>query len=805
MTLAYLLWQYLFTKDEAFQEERDMSIKKNLPKLTPLLTEPGALAKEYKSRIDDFERIRVHPKNEQTYIEEGWSHDRKLKKLVRLKKVKKSDEILENRFWCLLYKMGYSEINQGRNFKIRYKRKGVEDGEKQIDIFAKDDETVVIAECKSSEDLKKRSLQLEIAEFSLLQKPLADSIKKYYRFNFKPKILWLFITENIIWSQVDRDRAKSENIRIITDREYKYFKQIVDHLGPAAKYQFLAEYFQGQSIPEMRDKKIPAIRGKLGGKIFYCFVTSPKQLLKISFVNHRDLLDPEGYPTYQRLIKRNRLSQIGNFLINGGFFPTNLLINFSKEVNFEASFKDEENNIHFGYLYLPDEYKSAWIIDGQHRLYAYSRLDDKFMNQNLMVLAFEKLPREEEANLFVTINHEQKSVSRKLLDDLEADLKWKSEKPNEKIGAISSRLCHLLNSEIGGPFYSRFTTPGIRATEKVCLTVPEIKGGIKLARLVGQAIMKMKVFDPGPLWGSSDDETLKRAHKALSYYFSIIREANQERWEKGGSGYLCTNPAIRGYLRLLAEIIKYIESETKLDAKELSVDDLIERVKKYLTPILPFVSSTNDIDFASQFKVKHGSGGPKEYFHRLCKIVREYYPNFSPSDHDEWEFAQSEVQRNLADNRIKDIERSIRKYLFDKFKDIYGDDYFERGVTNKDMKTQAYNKSLDDEKEKRAPIEAYLDFIDLKKIVEQRNNWNIFKELFNISLPGVKGEAKNLAWMDRFNKLRRIPAHPYEHRYYRKEDFSFLEYLEKEINRRLQKIKDIKQPLGKQLEITLPY
>jgi DGQHR domain-containing protein len=773
-----------------------MKKAKTIPNLHPLLTDPPSLTKEYTLRINDYDFIAVSPKNEQAYIDDGWSHDRKLKKRIRLKKSKKPDEILENNFWCLLYKMGYPEMNQGRTFKIKYKRKGVEDGEKQIDIFAKDDETVVIAECKSSEDLKKRNLQLEIGEFSSLQKPLADSIKKHYSFKFKPKILWLFVTDNIIWSQADRDRAKSEHIRIITEREFKYYKQIVDHLGPAAKYQFLAEYFQGQSIPEMRDKKIPAIRGKLGGKVFYCFVASPKQLLKISFVNHRDLLDPEGYPTYQRLIKRHRLSQIGNFLINGGFFPTNILINFNKKVLFKASYKDDENNIHFGYLYLPDEYKSAWIIDGQHRLYAYSKLEEKFMNQNLIVLAFEGLPREEEANLFVTINHEQKSVSRKLLDDLEGDLKWKSDKLNERIGAISSRLCHLLNSEIGGPFYNRFTTPGIRATERTCLTVPEIKGGIKLARLVGQPIMKMKVFERGPLCGPSDEETLSRAQKALTYYFSKIKEANSERWEKGGIGYLCTNPGIRGYLRLLAELIKYMESETKLDAKELSVEDLIGRIINFLQPILSFISSSKDIDFELQFKVKPGSGGQREYFYRLCRIIRENYPNFSPTGYDEWEFAQSEYQKNLADNRIKELEKLIKKHLFDKFKEIYKDDYFEKGVTDIDMKTKAYKQSLDDEKEKRAPLEAYLDFIDIKKIVENKRNWPLFKDIFNIPLPGVKGEAKNLAWMDRFNKLRRIPAHPHEHRYYRKEDFAFLEYLEKEFNDRSKKLKTIEDFRG---------
>ena len=262
--------------------------------------------------------------------------------------MKAFDERLENKLWCLLYRMGYKDMNQGHNFKIRYKRKDGEYDEKQIDVFAKDDETIVIAECKSASVLKKKNLQKDIDSFANVKGGMANSVKKFYGKEYKPKILWLFVTENIIWSSPDKERAKAENIRIITEREFTYFKQITDHLGPASKYQFLAEFFQRQRIPELQNKSVPAIRGKLGGRPFYCFVTTPMQLLKISFVNHRALDDPEGYPTYQRMIQRSRVKQIGEFLKKGGFFPTNFLINFTNKVRFDISHKDDENDIHYG-------------------------------------------------------------------------------------------------------------------------------------------------------------------------------------------------------------------------------------------------------------------------------------------------------------------------------------------------------------------------------------------------------------------------------------------------------------------------
>ena len=55
--------------------------------------------------------------------------------------------------------LGYPEISCGRNFQLRILRKDTEAFSKQIDVLAKDDETVVVTECKSSSNITRRSLQ----------------------------------------------------------------------------------------------------------------------------------------------------------------------------------------------------------------------------------------------------------------------------------------------------------------------------------------------------------------------------------------------------------------------------------------------------------------------------------------------------------------------------------------------------------------------------------------------------------------------------------------------------------------------
>ena len=756
--------------------------------LEPVITDAGKLKREAAKRRKPFQEMSVAKSEVEGYINDGWEIDRELKIKSRLRRPWSHDKWLENRVWHLFYLLGYPEISEGRNFQVTIKRKGAEPYRKQIDVLAKDDETVIVAECKSSERISRRSLQKDIEEFSNLKGPIADAIKKHYGDYYKPKIIWLFFTNNIVWSLPDKQRAAGANIKIVTERELRYFLQIADHLRAAARFQFLAEFLKNQKIPEMENVRVPAVKGKIGGKTFYSFVSTPKQMLKIAFVNHRSLNDPAGAPSYQRLVSKARLRQISRFIYDGGFFPTNILVNFNTKCRFEQTAKDSDTNVVFGNLYLPSKYKSAWIIDGQHRLYGYAPLTDEYLSQNIMVVAFEGLKREEEANLFVTINHEQKSVPKTLLDDLEGELKWGSDRPAERIGAISARLIGVLNEDIGEPLYSRITQQGIVSTEKTCLTIPALKEGILRSRLIGEAILKGKEYAPGPLCGTDDEATLDRARSVLNTFFQRLKDANPEQWEAGSKGFLCINIALQAYLLLLSAMISYMERKKVLSARELEIEDLIAEIEDYLDPILSWLSEASATQMEEHFRVQFGSGGPPEYFFRLCTLIRASFPDFSPEGMDEWIKEQSNENIDDADKKLKDLNIQVQRAIFNAFKKKYGEErdaYWNKGVVSKDIKMDAYKKSLDDDDENRLPLENYLDFIQYKKIVEHNSHWNMFKLLFDIPEPGEKGQAKNIRWMERINKLRRISAHATEKRRYKVSDFDYINYIFDEFTGRL--------------------
>ncbi len=758
--------------------------------LNPLLVDSAKLKREAVRRRKPFDEKSVHQEEIPDHQADGWAIDRKLKKKIKVRRQKELDERLENRFWYILFRMGYAEMNEGRSFSVLIQRKGAESLRKQIDVFAKDDETVIVAECKSSERVAKKSLQKDIEEFANLKGPIAAAIHAHYGAKFKPKIIWLFVTENIVWSKPDKERAAGEKIRVITERELRYYAQIAEHLGRAARFQFLAEFLKDQQIPALSGKIVPAIRGKLGGRRFYCFVTRPRDLLKIAFVNHRSLNDPDGAPTYQRLVAKSRLRDIGRFITDGGFFPTNLLLNFTRNVRFDNIAHDDATDVTHGRLHLPDRYRSAWVIDGQHRLYGFSSTNEKFLDHNIVVVAFEQLPKSEEANLFVTINHEQKTVPKHLLDDLEGELKWGSSVPTERVGAIASRLINLLNADIGEPFHNRVTQQGIPSTSKMCLTIPALKDALRRSGLLGRAVQNNSNYELGPLCGKTDSETLDKARSAINAYFGFIRTANLDQWEQGREGVLCTNVAVQAYLMLLAAIIRYMEGDTAQSAKEMTADEILVEIDEYLQPILEVLTNCSQTQLDDQFgSVPFGSGGPPEYYYRLCRVCKTKFANFLPEGMEVWEAEQSKENIDAADRHLKAIVVAIQKRIFETLRAAYGekrDAYWHKGITDKKIKAEAYERSLDEDDP--LPLENYLNVIDYKKIIESKQNWPLFKEVFNIPEPGEKGHAKNLKWLDRVNELRRIPGHPSAQRVYKSEDFEYINFVHSELTKRLSEL-----------------
>ena len=759
--------------------------------LHPLITVKAARQKEFTRRKDASVFQSVHPADVAKFEADGWTVGREGSRKVRIKKPKSFDALLEDQTWCLFYRMGYPDLN-GPKCKICYSRQDGSEGEKQLDVFAKDDETVVIVECKARETRGRRTLQKDLHETESLQKAFANSVRAHYGGNFRPKIIWMYVTNNIIWSEPDLERAGAINVRIVTENEMQYFDSFIRHMGPAGRFQFLAEFLEGQDIPGLSDVKVPATRGTLGKHKFYSFLTTPRHLLKIAFVNHLALNHPDGRPAYQRMVTPSRIKEIGAFIKRGGFFPTNLLINFTTKCRFDLlpNKENSDPNTKFGWLYLPNKYKSAWVIDGQHRLYGYSHIDEKHWDQSIAVIAFEEMDTKDEADLFVTINHKQKSVPKSVIVSLQADLKWGSDDPKERLSALCSRLTKTLNSDPTSPLFQRFSSQGVVAKANQSLTMPEVVNGLNRSGLIGRTIHK-SVLSPGPLSGRTDDDTNDRAKRVLNGYFAKIREANPQRWEAARAAYISTNPGVRAQLLLLADVIKYLSKKDDIEPQLLDEDTLLKNVLRIVEPVLSFVRDADDADIYDKFSRKFGEGGVREYADNLTEIILAKFPDFGSDDFKQRLAKRLDERAKQTHQDVIQMTRDITDYVFKVLKEQYGTSvgksaqpaFWDKGIESPKVKQEAYAKLLAEGS--KLPIEAYVDVLGIKEIVTQNNNWSHFESVFNIPMKGeAKGKHHYVGWLARFNEIRRVPAHSSGVRTYDEKDYEDLKHLKFEFYKR---------------------
>ncbi|MGW1418909.1 hypothetical protein ACWAT4_02185 [Bradyrhizobium manausense] len=166
---------------------------KDQPVLGSVIGEKQQRITEYKRRKPRVLQKRVSPGDVEAWIAEGWTVRRTLSaEKTLIEKQKTHDEILENRFWSVLYQFGFEELSCGRAFQIQVTFEG-HPVRKQIDVFGRIGDVVFIAECKSCLRKQTRSLQKDIGEFASYQRPISNALRKHYGTDRKLKVVWLAV------------------------------------------------------------------------------------------------------------------------------------------------------------------------------------------------------------------------------------------------------------------------------------------------------------------------------------------------------------------------------------------------------------------------------------------------------------------------------------------------------------------------------------------------------------------------------------------------------------------------------------
>uniref|UniRef100_UPI004024EB2F DGQHR domain-containing protein n=1 Tax=Ruminococcus bromii TaxID=40518 RepID=UPI004024EB2F len=340
-------------------------------------------------------------------------------------------------------------------------------------------------------------------------------------------------------SPTDQEKMRQWDIVHFSDAVINYYYELVKHLGSCARYQLLGNLFANQEIRNM-DDKIPAIQGEMGGHKYYSFSIEPERLLKIGYVLHRNEANKNMMPTYQRLIKKNRLSKVRKFINDGGYFPNSLIISIEsggRGLQFDVSgTKVDGAHSKLGVLHLPKKYRSAYIIDGQHRLYGYS--DSNFATTNsIPVVAFVDLDRSEQIKLFMDINENQKAVPKTLRVTLNADMLWDSSDFNERRQALRSKIAQMFGEEETSPLMGRVVIGEDEKSSIRCITVEAIQTALRKSNFMSQFGKKNCIIKDGTFDVGNNQDTCELLYPFLEGCLRYVNNEVPEEWERGDNNY----------------------------------------------------------------------------------------------------------------------------------------------------------------------------------------------------------------------------------------------------------------------------
>lgn len=687
---------------------------------------------------------------------EGWYYfkDTKNEAKVKVHKDKAPSEIFENRLWVLFASMGFSELNRDAHFEIEY-TSNAKSHKKQIDVFAADDETVLVVECKCAEKPKAQPWKTFIESMKgYMQGVRAEISQEYPNHNVK----FIFATQNYIVGESDKDLMDECGIAHFDEKTIKYYEELVKHLGSSSRYQLLGSLFANKTIRGM-DNRIPAIQGKMGGYTYYAFSIQPEILLKIGYVLHRSEANEGMMPTYQRIIKKARLKSVHEFIENKGFFPNSLLISVDtkkkRPMQFDLSDKQGSDGVtKLGILHLPNEYRSAYIIDGQHRLYGYS--DSKYAKTNsIPVVAFENMDQKEQVKLFMEINENQKAVSKNLRNTLNADLLWVSDNPIERREALRSRIAQDLGDNSSSPLYNRVIIGEDQSDDFRCITLEMICSAIKDTSFLSKYNKDQSPQELGSFDLDNNDKTKTLLEKYLFGCFGYVQELLPEEWDKNPKqeGILLFNNAIGGFIRLFNDIAVELIKQGN-DPKK--IDDFIEETHYYLDPLQDYFRNMSD-ETKKELRASYGGNGPKDYWRNLERAIHNAHEEFIPEGYVKyWE--DHDKSHNEDSIRIMAaVEDSARKFIVSTLK-ASSANWIQ--TIPKKVYTNASNdqsKHKYDSGEELA-IEQFFSMADLSDIIQYGPNWSTyFEKVFTLPSEAKKtgGKKAKTEWMVTIDKLQR--------------------------------------------------
>lgn len=696
-------------------------------------------------------------------IRNGWIVERENKSSTRMRREKPKADLLESRVWMILWNMGFKFLSGKGGAQLVVNPKDPKSPRTQVDATAIDDDVALDIECKSSKTPQKDAAFSEkLAKLGERRGKFAQAVNRQFSGSRKRQVASVMFTWDIILRECDRKRAEASKIILYDLQDLEYFEALVKHLGPAARYQLLAELFRGKVIPGL-EIKVPALKARMGSYTCYSFAVKPEYLLKIAYVAHRAKGKALDVDAYQRLVSKTRLKRIAEYISGeDGIFPTNIVVNIEKtrHVQFDRGKQDGDSTGGvFGWLSLRPSYGSAWIIDGQHRLFAYSG-HPRAKTSYIHVLAFEGLQPPKQAQLFVSINSEQKRVKRSLLVELDATLKWDDEDDSKRIDAITSKVGMALDEDPESPLHGRILPADVVRTDVRCVSLTSLTSALNQPGFfIVQKRKDVTVY--GPFWRDSSTATLRRAVVVVRSWLRTVADQAADWWELGADkegGGLAMNNGVTVCLNVLRSVLKHVGESVGLQA--VSDDELVNLLHPYGINLGTYLNKMS-MEARREFRSLQGVAG-QTHGTRICEEgLRSEFGEFNPLGLDEWIERKNADTNQKARGIIDWIEKTLQDVVLNGLKSEYGlenEAWWYEGVPQTIRKKVTLR--IEESNGKTGSKEQNFDLIHYRDII--KGNWQMFGHLFG---RGKGNKDKKTEWLYNLARLRNAVSHPSRRKY----------------------------------------
>lgn len=291
--------------------------------------------------------------------------------------------------------------------------------------------------------------------------------------------------------------------------------------------------------------KAPFIETKQGSRKFLLTKLPASVVTAISYAAIRGKTEEVG--AVQRVLNQGRINNIKTFTLQGGDYPNAVVLNWVSMTN-----KLTTNNGMLGFT-VGDNL--AQLIDGQHRIAGIKAAieEDKTVGKlELPVVIYRNLSTQECADIFLSINTEQKPVPRSLVFDLYGVA---SESVVDH-AAVRARDIAMFLNESGSPYEGEIKLPGAAKRQ----------GGIPLSSAVTG--IKPLVEENGAFDQIAINE-LELQKQIIFNWFAALQNTYGETWDDKGnvfqyaSGFL----AAMDFLRL--QLIPYCNTQESFEVKTI--------------------------------------------------------------------------------------------------------------------------------------------------------------------------------------------------------------------------------------------